>query len=109
MERQRSHKHDQEDEIQFEKDLHRALRLEGILLPETEAEVSASEAQNCGAAPPLEFRDAHAVVKRERGRRGEAVSTVGTASPQTEENLARAAREGGQRPADVHRDMRRDR
>lgn len=109
MERQRRHKHDQEDEIQFEKDLHSALRLEGILLPETEAEVSAAEAQNCGAAPPLELRDAYAVLKRARGRRRKAVPTVGAASSETEENLARAAREGGKIPPDVERVMQRDR
>lgn len=109
MERQRRHKHDQEDEIQFEEDLHRALRLEGLLVPETEEEVCAAEAQNLGDAPPLELRDPYAVLKRVRGRRRNAVPSGGAGSPETEENLARAAREGGKIPPDVERLMRGDR
>jgi hypothetical protein len=109
MERQRPHKHEDEEQIQFEQDLCRALRLGGLLLPETEEEVRAAEAENLSEALPLELRDPHTVLKRVRGRRHKVVSIGETASHEIEENLARAAREGGKIPPDVERVMQRDR
>jgi hypothetical protein len=97
-----------ENDIQFEKDLHCALRQEGLLLPETEEEVGAAEAQKGAAALPLELRDPRAVLKRVRGRRRKAVP-VGTNISDAEDDLARAAREGGKIPPDVERLMQCDR
>jgi hypothetical protein len=109
MERRRKPKDEGEDQIHFEEDLYKALRLEGLLLPETEEEVSVAEARGLTDAPPLELRDSHAVLKRVKARRPRTRPGGRTASAEIEDNLARAAREGGRIPPDVERVMQLDR
>jgi len=109
MKRPRQDTRDEKEQIQFEQDLYRALRLEGLLLPETEGEVRAAEADDLCEAPPLALRDPRTVLKRVRSKPHQTSSAGPAASPEIEDNLARAAREGGKIPPEVEREMQRDR
>lgn len=93
-------------------DVHQALKSIGWTIPECEDDVRRAEAELSGSATPLpkSLTDAGAVFDRRPGSSNITPKPL-AASPvyEVEDNLARAARQGGTIPPEIEQRMRRDR
>ena len=92
-------------------ELHRAFSSLGWRLPETEDEIAEAE-EWVEKHPPLvppEIADSEQALARPRGRAIAIRKVSLEADDAIEENLARAAREGGSIPPEIEERMRKDR
>ncbi len=96
----------------IEANVHQAIRSLGWAVPECEQDVRRAEAELSASATPLpeSLGDAAAVFegKTDGGVANVSLAEFGT-DAQVEENLARAARQGGKIPPEIEQRMRRDR
>jgi len=106
--KQNNTSHPQDD---IEKTVFDAMRLDGWILPQTPDEVSMAEADLAGdpVRLPPGLTDPYSVLERPSqgirvGGQPEVVPNGGV-----EQNLAQAAREGGEIPPEVHEQMQKDR
>ena len=92
-------------------ELHRALSSLGWRLPETEDEIAEAEEWVEGHPPvvPHEIADPEQALARPRGRATPMRKVSLETEDAIEENLARAAREGGSIPPEIEERMRKDR
>ena len=92
----------------LERDVHEALKAMGWLMPESEAEVQAAEAEVPESAAPLPaaLMDPDKVLTGQSGAAPAAALPLGIVA---DEHLARAARAGGPIPPEIEEQMRRDR
>ncbi|MDY7011938.1 MAG: hypothetical protein SVV80_14500, partial [Planctomycetota bacterium] len=93
-------------------DVYRAMRLLGWTVPECEDDVRRAEVELSASATPLpeSLTDAGAVFEGQTARGLTNVKPVSfSADPATEENLARAARQGGKIPPEIEQRMQCDR
>lgn len=98
-----------QSEDDFDETFHRSLRLNGFLFPETEDELERFKACIATDPKPLptELRDPFAIL--DRGRIVFTKSLYSADDDDIEENLAHAARDGGEIPAEVLKQMEEDR
>ena len=109
-----SKKHQKHDGVNdaLEQDVHGAMKSLHWAVPESEADVRLAEAELSASAIslPEALSDAPAVLD---GKAACGVADVKSfafpSDPTSEENLARAAREGGKIPPEIEERMRRDR
>ena len=96
----------------LDSEVHEALRSLGWVAPECEDDVRRAETELSASAAPLpeSLIDA-ATVFAPKAACGFAkvLSPCFPSDPQTEDNLARAARQGGEIPPEIEEKMRRDR
>ncbi len=94
----------------LEREVHDALKRLGWVIPQSEDQVRAAEAEQAGRGAPLpaSIADPAKVLGRRPGG-AELKLSVFQPGPADQENLARAAREGGKIPPEIEERMRRDR
>ena len=104
-------KHDDAPGDDLQRNVHEALKSLGWAVPECEDGVSRAEAQSPAAGPalPEALGDAGAVLDGKGGGLASARPHGFADDAASEENLARAAREGGKIPPEIEERMRRDR
>jgi len=96
---------------QTENQLARALARDGLLIPETAAEIRRAEEilSEANVELPKYLIDADEVFERLGGPLQVGGAATPATSGEAQENLARAARDGGEVPRDVEQLMRQDR
>ena len=94
----------------FDAEVLQAMRLKGWLLPQTEEDVALAEAEmeKSEVRLPQQLSDPGELLRSSRKKRSPAARVV-SSSQQTEENLAWAARNGGEIGPEVRERMRMDR
>lgn len=103
------------DEFENTKDLERkiyaTLRAKGLIIPITAEEVLDAEALMKGnmIELPEELRDPEVILNRSKQKLSIKFSPLSSSNKETEENLARAAREDGNISPEIEERMRKDR
>lgn len=108
-------KNNSKDEFENTKDLERkiyaTLRSKGLIIPITAQEVLDAEALMKGnmIELPEELRDPEVILNRSKQKLSIKFSPLSSSNKETEENLARAAREDGKISPEIEERMRKDR